>query len=566
MISLSSFANANSRSVVSVSRWLILFVVTCAPAAVANDDGGERLPNILIICADDHAAYVTGAYGNRIVRTPNIDRLAAGGIVFERAYCNSPVCTASRQSFLTGRYPRTIGVTRLETPLPEGEVTMADTLRAAGFDTAAIGKMHFNSDLAHGFDMRVDLPDYRRWLAEQKSQVSGLKPQASDVQPPWRPFRDPANVWLNSECRPMDLGEARMDGTYFAQRAAEFLLAHGSKSLAQNGLGEGGSPGKRRAEGDSPILPPGQDKIGTVPDKPFYLVVSLYEPHSPFRFPLEFSGRHRASEFPVPAVGPEDDGQIPAVFRDLTDAQKQGIAAAYYTSVEFMDHCVGVVLDALDRSGKASNTLVIFLGDHGYMLGQHGRFEKHTSYEEAVRVPLVMRLPERIAAGRRTGVFVELVDLVPTVYELCGAKPAASPQGRSLSRVLLDGAAKHREHVIVEYAPNEEVMIRDERWKLVYERGVERRTDGYDTARPLVPHRFRLYDLDRDPQEMKSVAREPANAATVKRLTDLVVEHLVRTARQPELIPQGADAMTVLDFCVQSRDLGRAGPAAPEGK
>ncbi len=470
--------------------------------------------NVLVICADDHAAYVSGAYGNRLVRTPNIDRLAAGGIVFERAYCNSPVCTASRQSFLTGRYPRTIGVTRLETPLPESEVTMADTLRASGFDTAAIGKMHFNSDLAHGFDLRVDLPDYRKWLAEQGAETL---PAGVAVQPPWRPFRDPASVWLNSECRPVDLSEARMDGTYLAARAAEYLQAPR--------------------------------------DKPYYLVVSLYEPHSPFRFPLEFRGRHRAGEFPVPEVGPEDDGQIPAVFRDLTDVQKQGIAAAYYTSVEFTDRCVGVVLDALARSGKARVTLVIYLGDHGYMLGQHGRFEKHTSYEEAVRVPLVMRLPQRIAAGRRSGVFVELVDLVPTVYELCGAKPATSPQGRSLSGVLFDRATKHREHVIVEYAPNEEVMIRDERWKLVFERGVERRTDGYDTARPLVPHRLRLYDLQHDLAEMKNVAADAANRATMKRLTDLLVEHLVRTARQPELIPKGADAMAVLDFCVQSRDV-----------
>ena len=119
---------------------------------------------MLWICADDHAAYVCGAYGNKIVRTPNLDRLAAEGMRFDRAFCNSPVCTASRQSFLTGRYPRTVGVTQLKTPLPEGERTLAHFLKAAGYDTASFGKMHFNSALTHGFDVRKDLAQHAQYL------------------------------------------------------------------------------------------------------------------------------------------------------------------------------------------------------------------------------------------------------------------------------------------------------------------------------------------------------------------------------------------------------------------
>jgi arylsulfatase A-like enzyme len=159
--------------------WRFVVAVCCAgllaTSAVARDPA-KRPPNIVIICADDHAAYVTGAYGNHQVRTPNIDRLAAEGLRFLHAYCNSPVCTASRQSFFTGRYPRSIGVTLLRTPLPESEVTMAETLRLAGFDTVGIGKMHFNSDLAHGFDVRIDLPEYHRWLRTQRQP-----PLAEDV-------------------------------------------------------------------------------------------------------------------------------------------------------------------------------------------------------------------------------------------------------------------------------------------------------------------------------------------------------------------------------------------------
>ncbi len=508
---LSPTTNHQVPATISCLALLALVHFVCGAAAAA-----ERAPNVLLICADDHAAYVMGAYGNRIVRTPNLDRLARAGMRFERAYCNSPVCTASRQSFLTGRYPRTLGVTRLETPLPAGEVTLAETLHAAGYDTAAVGKMHFNSELKHGFDTRLDLPDYRAWLAMQPREVL---PEGIATQPAWRPFKDPARVWLNSGARPMGLSDRRMDGTYLAERATEFL--------------------------QSPR------------DKPFFLMVSFYQPHSPFQFPLEYLDRHTPGQFVVPEVGPDDDQQIPAVFRDLTAGQKQGIAAAYATSVEFLDKNVGLVLDALDRSGQADNTIVIYLGDHGYLLGQHGRFEKHCSYEEAIRVPLVVRFPGRVAAGQVSRAFVELIDLVPTVHDVCQVVPSVPPQGRSLLRILLGQATKHRDHVIVEYAPNDEVMIRDESWKLVYERGVRRRTDGYDTGRPL-RRGFRLYDVAHDPQEMHNLADDPAQAATRARLTALLVEHLIKTARQPELVPRGADPLTVLDFCVESRDVSPA--------
>ncbi len=193
------------------------------------------------------------------------------------------------------------------------------------------------------------------------------------------------------------------------------------------------------------------------------------------------------------------------------------------------------------------------------MLGQHGRFEKHSSYEEAVRVPLVMRWPKRIAAGRRTRALVELVDLAPTIHELCGYDVTAPLQGRSLLPLLEAKTTKHREQVVVEYAPNEEVMIRDHDWKLVYERGVERRTDGYDTGRPLVPHSSGCTTCMPIAAEMHNVAADPANAATVKRLTELLVEHLVRTASEPALVPPLDDPLAVLDFCVQSRDVPKPG-------
>lgn len=154
---------------------LLGFLLTIALSVHA----GER-PNVLLIIADDHAAYVTGCYGNAQVNTPNIDGLAAQGMLFDRAYCTTPVCTASRQSFLTGRYPRSIGVTQLQTPLPDEVVTMADVFSDAGYRTAALGKMHFNSNLKHGFGQVLDVPDYHKALNARGAKPLSARMMACD--------------------------------------------------------------------------------------------------------------------------------------------------------------------------------------------------------------------------------------------------------------------------------------------------------------------------------------------------------------------------------------------------
>ena len=470
--------------------------------------------NVLWICADDHALYVMGAYGNRLAQTPNLDRLAAGGIRFDRAFCNSPVCTASRQSFITGRYPRTLGVTQLSTPLPDGDTTLADVLRQAGYETAAFGKMHFNSRLTHGFERRLDLEDFTAALARHgvSSPPKGVK-----ARPPWRPFKDPARIWLNAELLPAPAIDADMSGTYFATQAERFL--------------------------EEPH------------DKPFFLFVSFYEPHSPFNFPTEDRGRFDPSQFDVPRVGQQDDWQIPAVFRSLTPREKQGIAAAYYTSVAFLDRNVGRVLAALEKSGQADRTLVIYTGDHGYLLGQHGRFEKHCSYEEAIRAPLLMRCPGVAHPGASTRALVEFIDIVPTVLDLCGVAIPANVQGRSLRPLLTGHSATHRREVVVEYAPNDEAAVRDDHWKLIFERGKRRRTDGYDTGLPLPGRKIRLYDLENDPRELTDVAGRPENAERVQGMLTLLAEHLRSTAREPPPIAESRNVLDQLDVLVQPHDV-----------
>jgi arylsulfatase A-like enzyme len=492
---------------------IMIGVVALFAAMGCGAVGAEaRRPNVLWIVADDHAAYVTGCYGNPVVRTPNIDRLASTGVRFDRAYCNSPVCTASRQSFLTGRYPRTVGVTLLTTPFPEEELTLADLLGAAGYETASFGKMHFNNTLKHGFEHRLDLPDWNRAL-----QARGRTPlpDGTEVLPPWKPFRDPASVWLNSMALPY-LPAADMPSTFLADAAVEFL--------------------------------------STTRDKPFFLMVSFPEPHSPFHFPVEYRGKYDPAQMPVGTVGPEDEDQIPDIFRALTHKEKQGIVASYYASTEWLDHNVGRVLEALEASGQADETIVVYVGDHGYSLGHHGRFEKHCSYEPAVRSPLIVRYPPAVKGGRSTSALVELVDILPTVLQWCEVDVPATVQGRSLVPVLSGQTDRHRQQVFASYAHNEEAMVSDGRWKLVYYRGRRVRDDGYDPRRPLAGPVVKLFDLKNDPDEMTNLAARPEHAARVRAMTAQLADHLRQTARQPERVPTG-DPMTVLDHCVQPDDV-----------
>jgi arylsulfatase A-like enzyme len=290
-------------------------------------------------------------------------------------------------------------------------------------------------------------------------------------------------------------------------------------------------------------------------EKPFFLFVSFYEPHSPFNFPIEDRGRFDRQQFSAPSVGRTDDWQVPAVFRGLTPQEKQGIAAAYYTSVAFLDRNVGRVVSALEKSGQAERTLVIYTGDHGYLLGQHGRFEKHCSYEQAIRAPLLMRCPSTIRPGSATSALVEFIDIVPTVLELCSVPIPPSVQGRSLRPLVTGQTATHRREVFVEYAPNDEAAVRDDQWKLIYERGKRRRTDGYDTGLPLPGRKIRLYDLASDPHELTDVAARPENAARRLRMLGLLAQHLGATARERGQTTGSHDLLEELDLLVQPHDV-----------
>jgi len=440
-----------------------------APSKIrAVGRASPKVQNVLFIMGDDHAAYALGAYGNKIVRTPNLDRLAARGVRFNNAYVSSPLCTPSRQSLITGKLPHAAGVTLLRTPLSEEQTTIAEHLQQFGFSTGAVGKMHFvNEQLRHGFDYRVDISDYRKHLTEHLPQkpAEGLR-----VKPPWRPFRDPARIWLNADGLPMSTSDEESEGTYLAKKAIEFLRSNR--------------------------------------DNRFCLWLSFYQPHSPFDFPIEYAGRVDPRRITLPKTGAEDARWVPEIFKELSDEDKRGITAAYYTAAEFLDKNVGLVLTELSRLGLDGSTLVIYVGDNGYLLGHHGRFEKHMMWEEAVRVPLLISISGRFKQGHATSALVELIDIVPTILETLEVAPMKEAQGKSLLPLLEGKTNRHREQVFSEYLEDNVAMVRTRRWKYIFGAGKHDLALGYATGRGA-PGRYQLlYDQSGDPDEKRNLAND----------------------------------------------------------
>lgn len=488
---------------------IVALIVALGRSFVA---AAAELPNVLMILADDHASYVCGAYGNNKVKTPNLDQFAQSGVVFTNAFVNCPLCTASRQSLLTGRMPHDIQVTQLRTALGDDPVTLAELLKEKGYATAAIGKMHFNSARRHGFDLLLDTKDHREFLNQNPPRPL---PEGLEVLPPWRPFNDPASIWLNGSYLPYGAYDEDMAGTWFARNAQRFMQEH--------------------------------------LDKPFFLMVSFYEPHSPFHFPIEYRDRHDPSTFDVPEVLPQDAWQIPEIFRDLTKEQKQGIIASYYTSTEFMDSNVGRVLQTLQDTGLEKETLVIYLGDHGYSLGHHGRFEKHTHFEESVRAPLIIRLPNGTRASEEEAALVEFIDLFPTVAEFCETEPPDEVTGQSLLPLLRGEVHDGREFVFSEYYESEEAMVRDPRYKLIYTTGKREREDGYQTGLPLPGRTRMLYDLQSDPQELQNLADDPQQQERIASMEQRMIERLAESHPEEASAPKNDSRENLLDFYLTLR-------------
>jgi choline-sulfatase len=476
----------------------------------ASTRGSAGRPNLLLIIADDHAGGTMGIEGDPRRATPRLDAMAREGVFFERAYCNAPLCTPSRQSLITGKLPHAAGVTLLKTPLSDDVLTMGEWFRDQGYRTAAIGKMHFNSRSSHGFGLRLDTPEWEEWLRQHP-------PRGGDRRRRWRPFEEPDADWLNADVHSAGLPIESMQSTYFVDRALEFLRDRG--------------------------------------DQPFAMVVSFHDPHSPFHFPRGWRPRFRADDFAAPPISDADRREQPEVFAALTPEQVRGIQAAYYTSLSFVDAQIGRLIRGLDAMNLSRDTLVVYVGDNGYMLGHHGRFEKHCLYEPAVRIPMIVRWPGTIPGGRRIPEMVEMVDVLPTILHLLKLPAPPGLQGMDLEPMVRGQAgARGHDEVFSEYLDNEEAMIRTSRFKLIVGTGRRLRQDGYQTGRPLPGPYQRLFDEVSDPGETRDLSDDPRLRAIKDDLLHRLHHRLTTTRDGLEPVPPGLSELEAIHWCLIPRD------------
>ncbi len=500
-------------------------IILCSTAIIAGCQGNQQTDkektgtisykNIVFIISDDHAAGVLGCYGNDIVRTPNLDRLAAQGVRFTNAYVNEPICSASRQSILTGRYPHAAGVTLLSTPFPEEQVTLADHLSKHGYQTGLFGKTHFNNDFHHGFETLIEDDDFSRYIdtIDEPPLHDTVK-----VMPTWKPFRTPAAEWLNADAATSGHHDEFDKGTFFAKEAIRFIEKN--------------------------------------KDKKFLAWVAFREPHSPFNFPVEYQGSYDPENMPLPETSPEDDRWVPEVFKDLTMEERKGIISAYYTSVEYMDKNVGLILDALEENGLNKNTLVVYLGDHGYLLNDHKRFEKHMMWEPAVQTPLIF---SNFGKGRVINELTECVDLVPTMLDIIGVDPMPTVQGKSLLPLLEKETEKHRDFVFSEYIPDNKAMIRTEKWKYIFTTGKKDLALGYQTGNGAPGLTHRLYDQVNDPYEKNNLAGLPKYKPLIDSLKKIMLDKFIETHPKADELPDTLSIDQKLVWFCEPVDVGHKG-------
>lgn len=499
---------------------ICFFCVILLFACTSNEEISD-IKNVLIIVGDDHTSGVVGCYGNKIIRTPNIDKLASKGILFKNAYSNAPVCSASRQSLLTGKYPHATGVTLLTTPFQDqGNITLAEHLRDLGYSTGVVGKTHFNNRTDkvsdHGFTSTIGPGDYKKWL-----KVQDMPPISDSIRvlPAWKPFVDSAKIWLNADVLPTAVHEEYGNAAYDAMKAIEFLKEN--------------------------------------KDTTFLLWVGFHEPHSPFNFPVEYAGRYKPEEMPVPEGSNEDDRFIPKIFRSLSREDKQGIIASYYTSVEYMDFNIGKILYALKELKLEDNTLVVYLGDQGYLLGDHKRFEKHTMWDPAIKAPLIFRVGNtKIRNSKETNALIQFIDVVPTILDLLGLAPINSVQGISKKYIFETKTDIGDDYVFAEFLEDNKAMISDGKWKYVYTTGLYDLGQGYETGKGPSGVLHKLYDLQNDPNETTNIADFPGNEIILKSLQVNMIKIFKETH---PLAGELSDTLTIEEqlawFCVP-RDKG----------
>jgi choline-sulfatase len=465
-----------SRSLLSMNRRQFV-QAAAAPAFV------ERRPkyNLLFLMSDQHARDALGCYGNQEVKTPHLDALAAQSMRFTSAYCTSPVCVPSRGSLITGLYAHKHGARILQDALPADIPTIGHYFRERGYSTGAIGKMHFvDESQRHGFDHRLNEQSYRdQRPAGAVERVRKLMGDHGGI----------AGAGL-------DVGPEDFDDNWFADRAVDFLRAH--------------------------------------KEKPFCLWASFLQPHTPFRPMKKYFDLYQPERLTLPHRPATDleEGFVGNLIRakergwyDQPDQDAQRSLAGYYGNISQMDDNVGRVYTALRELGLHRNTVVVYTSDHGELASAHRSYTKHNMFEESVAVPLMISVPDGARGVRKQ--FIELIDLFPTLAELCGLDTLQGLHGQSFSRLLENRAYTPREFVYSEYWFCRNVFTRDNRY-VGKPPLLMVRTDKYK-LNYLSWARCELYDVQQDPGEFRNRIDDPSLQDVRQELTRIAERQLALT-------------------------------------